>query len=237
MQTSSSGIYEELRPVGLIEDRGLSEQVNDLLLEWIAHGRLKPGQRLKETELAEELGVSRTPVREALKGLAAAGFVIAVPRKGVVVSDVETDRLEETLELRYLFEMYAAEGSVERISQDELREMRFLIEECDAIVDSRDRLEYNQYVRRDCDLHRLIIKTGHNALLSELYERLAVFLRIARVRLFESRPDMAKGHEEHKAILEAYERRDKGRLLRLLDSHLRRSSKEFLELARRASAK
>lgn len=223
--------------MGLIENRGLSEQVNDLLLEWIAHGRLKPGQRLKETELAEELGVSRTPVREALKRLAAAGFVIAVPRKGVVVGEVETDRLEEILELRYLLETYAAEGGVERISQDELREMRLLIEGCDAIVDSSGRLEYNRYVRRDCDLHRLIIRTGGNALLGELYERLAVFLQIARVRLFESRPGMVRGHEEHKAILEAYERRDKGRLLRLLGSHLRRSSKEFLELARRASGK
>lgn len=110
-----------LSAVGVIEPRGLSEQVNDLLLEWIVNARLEPGQRLRESALAEELGVSRTPVREALKRLAADGFVTATARRGVYVSEIDRQRLEEILEVRYLLEMYAAERGVERISQEELR--------------------------------------------------------------------------------------------------------------------
>lgn len=214
-----------------IETRGLSEQVNDLLLERIANAGFHPGQRLKESELAEELGVSRTPIREALKRLAADGFVRVMPRRGVFVSEIDSERLEEILDLRHLLEMYAAERGAERISEEELQEMRLLVEECEPLVGSTDRHDYNGYVQRDCDLHRLVIKAGGNGLLIELYERLAVFLQIARVRLFESRPDMAKGHEEHKAIVEAYEARNGDRLLQALQSHLRRSRDEILQVA------
>lgn len=217
--------------VGVIEPRGLSEQVNDLLHEWIVNARLEPGQRLRESALAEELGVSRTPVREALKRLAADGFVTATARRGVYVSEIDSQRLEEILDLRYLLEMYAVERGAERISQQELREMRFLVEGCESLVESSDRLQYNRYVQRDCDLHRLIIRTTGNGLLAELYERLAVFLQIARVRLFEVRPSMARGHEEHKAVMGAYEARDKDRVLLVLGSHLRRSREEILEVA------
>jgi DNA-binding GntR family transcriptional regulator len=225
--------YEEALGVAAIETRALSDQVNDLLMEWIANSRLKPGQRLKETELARELGVSRTPIREALKGLTASRFVTAMPRKGVFVSEIDSQSLEEILELRYLLEMYAAERGIERISQNELCEMRSLVEGCGSLVNSNRRVEYNRYVQKDCNLHRLIIKTSGNNLLAELYERLAVFLQIARVRLFESRPAMTKGHEEHKAIVAAYEAGDRDRILQALGSHLSRSKKEILELTRR----
>lgn len=217
--------------MGAIEDRALSQQVNDLLLEQILHSRLKPGQRLRESTLAEELGVSRTPIREALKSLAASGFVAIKPRRGVFVSDIDATRLEEILELRHLLEMYAAKRGLERISQKDLREMRSLVERSESVADSTDWLEYEGYVDVDRDLHRLIIGSCGNGLLTEFYERLAVFLQMARVRLFESTPNIAKGHEEHKLIVRAYETRDRDLLLQVLESHLERSRNEILEVA------
>lgn len=192
---------------GMVETRRLSEQVNDLLLKWIVASRLEPGQRLKEAELAEELGVSRTPVREALKRLAADGFVTTVPRGGVFVSEIDSQELEEILEIRFVFEIYAAERGVERISQEELSEMRSLVNECESLVESTDRLDYHRYVQKDCDFHRSIVRASGNDLLTEFYERLAVFLQISRVRMLELRPHIAVGHDEHKAILAMYEAR------------------------------
>lgn len=214
-----------------IERRGLSQQINDLLLEIMVSGRLRPGQKLKETELAEELGVSRTPVREALNKLEGGGFVTIIPRRGVFVSEVDSRRLEDILDFRYLLEMYGAERGVERISQKDLREMRSLVQECESLVGRSDRHAYNQYVRRDRDFHTLIVKSGDNSVLTESYERLAVFLQIAQVQLTQSRPNMVKGHREHKAILAAYEARDRDRVLQALGSQLRRSKNEVLEVA------
>lgn len=217
--------------MSVVEDRVLAEQVNDLILAWLQNSRYKPGDRLKEERLAEELGVSRTPVREALKTLAAHGFVTNVARKGVVVSEIDPQALEEVLDLRHLLEMHAASRGVEHITDDEISAMRALVEQCDALVTMQDVYAYIQYVKQDCDLHRLIVVAARSRLLTEIYERLAVFLQIARVRFSQTGPDMTRGHEEHRLIVDAYAQRDRGRLLELLDHHLCRSRKEILAVA------
>jgi len=219
----------------LVEARGLSEQINDLLLEWIISTRFKPGQRLNETLLAEELGVSRTPVREALRSLVARGYLTVIPRRGIYAPQVDVSRLEEALDLRYLMEMYAAERGIESATREQMQKMGVLVQECESLAASRDWHQYNQYVRRDCDIHRLIIEAAGNGLLIEFYERLAVFLQIARVRLFEHRPIMTKGHEEHKLIVRAYETRDRAQLLDELGRHLTRSRRELIEIMKDTS--
>jgi DNA-binding GntR family transcriptional regulator len=91
---------------------------------------------------------------------------------------------------------------------------------------------YRQWLHKDRAFHRLIVETAGNSLLNELYERLAVFLQIARVRLSQLGPSTAKGHEEHKIIVKAYEARDRDSLIQALGSHLGRSRNEILEVAR-----
>ncbi|MCC6170390.1 MAG: GntR family transcriptional regulator [Caldilineaceae bacterium] len=199
-------------------------------MAWLQNSRFKPGDRLKEEELAEELRVSRTPVREAFKTLAAHGFITKVARKGVLVSEINPRELQEVMDLRYLLEMHAAERGVERITDAEIGAMRSLVEQCDALVTAQDVQAYIQYVKQDCDLHRLIILAARNRLLAEIYERLAVFLQIARVRLSQTGPDMTRGHEEHRRIVAAYAQRDKDQLLELLGNHLNRSRKEILQV-------
>lgn len=215
--------------MGLVDDRGLSEQVGDLLIEWIMSSRFEPGERVRESRVAEELGVSRTPVREALKRLAERGFVRTIPRRGVFVTEIDGRRLEEILELRYLFEMHAAETGVGRISDEELAEMHSLIDELESLVGSLD--DYVRYLGQDCRFHRLIIRACGNRLLNELYDRQMAFLQIAKIRL--SRPqsaNMQRGCREHKSIVEAYEAGDRDRLLQVLGVHLNRTRCEVLEL-------
>ena len=218
--------------MGLVESRSLSEQANDLLVDWIVSARLKPGMRLRENELAEELGISRTPIREALKKLAGLGIVTMVPRRGAYVGEIDDRKLEEILDLRYILEMYAAERGVKRISQDGLRDMRSSVEECESVLDGADPSEYLRFIEADSGLHRLIIETSGNDVLRALYERLAVFLQIARVRFSQPTRDMARGYEEHRAVLRAYEERDEDRLLQALGEHLTRARNEILEASR-----
>ena len=218
--------------MGLVESRALSQQINDLLLEWIAGGELKPGQRLTEIELASQLGVSRTPVREALKTLSASGFVTIVPRRGVFVAEVDIERLEEVVDLRYILEMYAAEKGAERISKQQLEKMIGLLEGCESIVRSTDRRGYAEYAKRDIELHRLIVESSGNRTLVRLHEGLAAHLDIVRARVLEGRPSVEKSHAEHRAIVDSYASGDKHRVLEAVERHLQRSNDHILRVAR-----
>lgn len=213
------------------DSRGLSDRISDLLLERILRGELGPGQRLSETALAEELGVSRTPVREALKVLTGSGLIEAIPRRGFFVRGIDASRLRQALDLRYILEMYAAEQGIETVSQEELSKMESLLEECAMMLKAHGAIDYGRYVRRDCDLHRLIVKTSRNELLIDFYGKLSIHLQLAFVRFAQPVRSMRQGHEEHVAIVQAYQSKDKDSLLQALGGQLQRSRGEILGLA------
>src|SRR5579864_9777932 len=100
--------------------RNASAAATELIREAIIDGRLPPGQRLKEEELAQELGISRTPVREALLILQAEGLVTAVPNRGAVVRTYTESDLVDMYELRALLESFAAHQAAKRITEAQL---------------------------------------------------------------------------------------------------------------------
>src|SRR5207247_11200915 len=104
--------------------RNASVAATELIREAIIEGRLAPGQRLKEEELARELGISRTPVREALLMLQAEGLVDAAPNRGAVVRSHDADDLEDLYQLRALLEGYAARRAAAHISETAVADLR-----------------------------------------------------------------------------------------------------------------
>jgi DNA-binding GntR family transcriptional regulator len=100
--------------------RSASAAANEVIREAIIDGRLAPGQRLKEEELARELGMSRTPVREALLRLQSEGLVESLPRRGAIVRSYAVDELDEMYQLRAVLEGYAARRAATRISPEDV---------------------------------------------------------------------------------------------------------------------
>ena len=121
-----SDMERRLLPVKLDSYQPLREVVCETLREAIISGVLRPGERLMEIQLAEELGVSRTPVREAIRKLELEGFVIMIPRRGTYVADLSIKDINEVFEVRSALDSLANGLAAERITEEELEQMERL---------------------------------------------------------------------------------------------------------------
>lgn len=195
----------------------LTSHVAARLRDLIIQDVLKPGEQVRERELAEQLAVSRTPLREALKILAAEGLIVLSPNRSAVVADPSPQEVHDLLEVLGGIEALAGELAAERARDEEIAEIRALHYEMLAAYARQDRLEYfkvNQLI------HRAIVRASANPSLVDVHARLNA--RLYRVR-YRSNLLNTRWHtaiEEHESILEALAARDGQTLSRVLRAHL-----------------
>lgn len=183
--------------------RTLREVVSDEIRDMIVKGTLAPGERLFEDRLAEQLGVSRNPVREALRALEGTGLVEVIPRRGAYVSSLEPDRARQVLELRQVLEGYAAELAASHRTEDDLADMR------DCIERGRTATEENDLVTAaGChrEFHMLIERASRNEFLEPTVAPLRHQTEMVFSLLVQHRG--VTGWDEHERMLEAIERQD-----------------------------
>lgn len=216
---------KRLIPVKLDGYKPLREIVFDTLREAIINQILKPGERLMEVQLAEELGVSRTPVREAIRKLELEGLVIMVPRKGAYVSGISLKDITEVFEIRIALETLAAGLAARRITEEELEEMeRQLVRESEETEVSNLR----SIVEIDTDFHDLLYKASRNQKLIEIISNLREQLHRFRSASL-ARPGRGKtALEEHKKIVEALAARDVELVEKLAKIHIERAEQAFM---------
>jgi DNA-binding GntR family transcriptional regulator len=148
--------------------RNASVAATELIREAIIDGTLEPGQRLKEEELARELGISRTPIREALLMLQAEGLVDAIPNRGAMVRVHTSVDLEDLYQLRALLEGYAARRAATRITDEEIEVLRASCERFDALDSEK---ELREFVRENMVFHSTILDIAGSARLSSMVRR------------------------------------------------------------------
>lgn len=195
----------------------LTRRVADRLRDLIVQDQLKPGERIRERDLAERLAVSRTPLREALKVLATEGMVTLAQNRGAVVADLRPDEAHDLLQVLAVLEGLAGELACDRATEAGIDEIRALHYEMMAAYARKDRLEYFKVNQR---IHLAIVAASGNAGLAETHGRINA--RLYRIR-YRSNLRNRKWHtaiEEHQAILDALVLRDGARLGALLRSHL-----------------
>ncbi|MDX1710171.1 MAG: GntR family transcriptional regulator [Rhodovibrionaceae bacterium] len=200
-----------------IERRSLADTVAERLRAMIVEGEFVPGERLPERLLCERFGISRTPLREAMKSIAAEGLVKLLPNRGAVIPPITLKELHEAFEVMEALEATAGELACRRIDDAALKDIRRLHER--MLLHYRDG-DLQAYFELNQQIHKAIIAAAHNALLSETYRRLSGRVLRARYAANLSGERWAKAIEEHEAILEALEARDSERLGRLLREHL-----------------
>jgi DNA-binding GntR family transcriptional regulator len=188
-----------LVPIKLDNYKPLREMVFESLREAIILGRLKPGERLMEIQLAEEMGVSRTPVREAIRKLELEGFVVMVPRKGAYVAGISVKDIVDVFEVRAALEGLAAGLAAERITSDEMDHLeRSLLK---INVSSGD--DIDAVVEGDVSFHDIIYTASRNQRLVQIITQLQEHLLRFRMTSL-SQPGRTKvALDEHKAIVEA----------------------------------
>lgn len=207
-----------MAPLGLRRTRRpLHEETVDQIRDLIVRGELAPGSRLNERVLTARLGVSRTPLREAIKLLATEGLVDLLPNRGAVVAPIDPARIAETLAVMGALESLAGELACVEASDDGIAEIRALHYEMLAMHARRD---LDGYFRCNQAIHIKIVEASGNAVLAQTYRQLNANVRRVRYMANLSPERWGAAVQEHEAILAAFSARDAARLKRLLRDHL-----------------
>jgi DNA-binding GntR family transcriptional regulator len=176
----------------------LREQVKDLLLQRIASGELKPGDRIVETRVAAELGTSQAPVREALRDLELLRLVESEPFKGARVRGFGNEQLVEVYPVRAALEELAATEATKRLDGD----VSGLEAEVEAMRDAARRGDVNALVRHDIAFHRLVVEAAGNPILEQCWKSLGIEGPIT-ITLYGTAVDPEEAAELHAPLLEA----------------------------------
>lgn len=190
---------KRLVPVILDGYKPLREIVFESMREAILSGDLEPGERLMEIQLADEMGVSRTPVREAIRKLELENFVVMIPRKGAYVAGVSLKDVADVFEIRSALEGLAAGLAAERITDDELE----LMERALFYRASEQELNLEQIVESDTDFHALVYKASRNDRLIQILANLREQIQRFRTTSLAVPGRVKLAIDEHRMIVEA----------------------------------
>jgi len=186
----------------------LREQIVSSLRESIIQGELHSGQKLTEPELAEKLGISRTPIREAFRQLESEGFLTVIPRRGAVVSRITRKEIEEFYELKSLLEGYAARIAAEKITEKGIEKLRKINEQLAVLAEKGD---VEAFFAKNDEFHNTFISYCGNEKLQEFREHMVQRFMRFRLAALSVPGRLTDSVRQHRTIIRALARKD-GRL-------------------------
>lgn len=215
-----------------INAQSISNRVYEILREKILNGEFAPGVRLDIASIAKQLGVSRTPIKEALNQLEIDGLIEINPRSGTYVADLTAKDVAECCEVRRVLEVYAVELAVQNASDEEIQTLQTLVQELKDLAAAKDPdAIYARHLRLDHEFHKRIVALAHNSRLSRAHARENIqeqIKRIKHIRYSQSERDLEVIQQEHERILAAFKARDVQAAKTAMDAHLRRAAKTLL---------
>ena len=203
--------------VNMNEYLPLRDVVFNTLRQAILRGELKPGERLMELKLANKLGVSRTPIREAIRKLELEGLVIMCPRKGAEVAEITEDNLRDVLEVRGALEELAVELACERIEKADIAKLRRAAENFSAVLTDDD---ITKIAEADVAFHDIIYNATNNRRLIQLLNNIREQMYRYRVEHLKRKECYEQLIKEHHDMISAIEEGNKERAVELTRSHI-----------------
>jgi DNA-binding GntR family transcriptional regulator len=211
-----------------VQDNRLPQRAYEWIKDAILDGRLREGEPLSENRLAQEIDISRTPVREALRALEQDGFIRTVPGKGAFVTGISMEDMKEIYDIRILLEPLAARTAADRIPAEKLRDAE------ERWLDLRERhrrgeeIAWKEVSTQDHSLHDMIIEYSSNNRLRQIL--LMLHAQIERFQLLSARSlaDVAESIAQHLEILDCLKLRDREAIQALLTEHIRSSEENIL---------
>ncbi|MEO1284180.1 MAG: GntR family transcriptional regulator [Pseudomonadota bacterium] len=200
-----------------IKRPSLHEELVERLRNLIVEDVLKPGIKVPEKELCDAFGVSRTPLREALKVLASEGLVELLANRGARVTRVTLEELENTFPVIAMLEQLAGERSCQNLSDAEIAGIQ---ERHDAMVKAYKARDRKSYFQANQDIHNALIAGARNQILETHHRMLAARVRRARFMVNVSEDRWAEAIQEHEQMMEKLHARDATALGELMKSHL-----------------
>lgn len=213
--------------------KSLHDELLERLREMIVEGELKPGDKIPEIALSARFGVSRTPLRESLKALAAEGLVSLLPNRGAIVSVITAEEIDQLFPIIGSLEALAGELACAKATDQMLVRFRNLHEQMVVQFETGDESAYRRVNRQ---FHELLFEVAGNAALRELYQSLLVRIHSARFIIRKETEDWKSAIADHADIVGALEARDSARVAQLLKRHLTetaaRTTHHFIERSR-----
>lgn len=219
---------DNLTKLNLDDYKPLRDVVFENLREAILEGKLRPGQRLMEVQLAEQLGVSRTPVREAIRKLELEGLVVMLPRKGAYVANMSLKDIIDVLEVRASLEGLSASLAAERISEEGIEELKRIFEEFNTSTIEAD---IDTLLKKDVEFHECIFKATNNKKLHQLINTLWEQVYRFRVTYISDYDSSVSIIEEHKNILDAIISGDSELAQKYATEHIEKAEQFMIERA------
>ncbi len=215
-----------LSPIKLDSYKPLRELVCEKIRQAITSGIFTSGERLMEIQLAEEMGVSRTPVREAIRKLELEGFVVMIPRRGTYVADISIKDITEVYEIRTALDVLAAGLAAERINDDELETMQRLLVEIGQYIEEDN---IDKIVEIDSAFHDVLYQASRNERLVNIISNLREQITSLRGRSMHYPGRLSNTLEEHRAIVESLAQRDVEKAQQAARDHMENAEHTLLK--------
>jgi len=181
----------------------LRERIVDFIKDSVVSGRLKPGERVPEQEIAESFGISRTPIREAFRQLESEGFITVTPRKGAVVSPITDKDVSEFYEIKSLLEGYAAKTACAKLSSKDIRKLETLNAQMEKCAERGD---VKGFFKLDNQFHDTFLKLCGNEKLCVLVHQLVQQFERFRITALSLPGRMSVSVRQHVEIIEAFKK-------------------------------
>jgi DNA-binding GntR family transcriptional regulator len=219
---SSTHVFAPVSP------RRLGAQIYSNLIEAIATNQLPEGAEIQEDILAAQMGVSKTPVREALRRLEAEGFIVADSHRTPEVKRLSEQDIAELYSVREYLERLAVRSTIERSDADTLAALTVCQAEAEQKLADEEQLEIAYSVAYNRRFHSLILEGAHNNRLRRMYELIEVDVRRLSSRSIRVQGRQRAAVVQHRAILEAILAKDTSHAETLITQHLRRAREDIL---------
>jgi DNA-binding GntR family transcriptional regulator len=200
----------------------LAAQLRDMLMR----GELKPGDKISEQMLCSRFGVSRTPLREALKVLANEGVLILSPNRGASVARISPSEVDELFPIMGALEMLAGEAACARATPEDMARLEAMHA---LMVDAYRRSDSASYLKLNRQIHEAFFEIAANNSLTQMYQTLMVRIHAVRFIAQKSSERWREAVEDHEQMMVALRARDAARLGAILKEHLRHKAAMVLE--------
>ncbi len=220
---------EENSNIKINEYLPLRDIVFQTLRKAILTGELEPGERLMETQLGEKLGVSRTPIREAIRKLELEGLVVMVPRKGAQVAQFTEKDIKDVLEVRAALEALAAKLACTRMDDRSFLRLQLIITEYDYAARDND---MEMMIEKDIEFHEAVFAATQNDKLSQMFNNMREQVDRYRIAYLKHTENSVAVIEEHTQILDALKARDVVRAEELSANHIRKQCEAIMQSLR-----
>jgi DNA-binding GntR family transcriptional regulator len=222
----------KLSKVNFNDYKPLRDVIFNTIREAIIAGELKPGERLMEVQLAEKMGVSRTPVREAIRKLELEGMVEMIPRKGAHVAEVSVKDIMDVLEVRASLDGLATSLAATRITPEEIKELKHVYTQ---FVTNVEKDNVSGTIKKDVEFHDVIYRASRNEKLiqisNNLKEQVQRF-RVIYLKGFGSTRDVIREHEQ---IIEAITTNNSDMALKIAYDHIKKQEETIIKALKRNS--